>query len=219
MQSTKQQILVLLKRAGSATIEEAAAALAIASMTARQHLVGLEKDGLVQAEKVKRATGRPHYLFRLTAKGEEMFPRRYDLLAQLLLEEIGRLNGDDLRGLGPAEKRSLMIDRVADRIVASHRLQTEGVSLAERVSAVTELLHTVGGFAEWYDNGESYEIRDYNCVFAHIAPESESGCEWHASLLSRLLGQPLVHQIYSNGGARCCRYLVRAAEGEGTETQ
>ena len=89
MQTTKQQILVLLKRTGSVTVEEAAGALAVASMTARQHLVGLERDGLVQSEKVRRSTGRPHFLYSLTPKGEEMFPRRYDLLAQILLDEVG----------------------------------------------------------------------------------------------------------------------------------
>ena len=81
MQTTKQQILALLKRTGSATVDEAAGALTVASMTARQHLVGLERDGLVQSEKVRRSNGRPHYLFYLTPKGDEMFPRRFDLLA------------------------------------------------------------------------------------------------------------------------------------------
>jgi DeoR family transcriptional regulator, suf operon transcriptional repressor len=219
MQSTKQQILVLLNRAGSATIDEAAGALSIASMTARQHLVGLERDGLVQSEKVKRSNGRPHYLYRLTPRGEEMFPRRYDILAQLLLDEIGKLESEEIAGLGSAEKRSLMVQRVADRLAERHRMQVEGRSLEERVALTTDLLHLVGGFAEWFAAGESYEIRDYNCVFARIAPETESGCEWHARLLSRLLGQPVVHEIYSNGGAQCCRYLIPPASGERTESK
>src|SRR3990172_7872226 len=114
MQTTKQQILTLLKRAGGATIEEAAGSLPVASMTARQHLVGLERDGLVQAEKVRRNTGRPHYLFSLTPKGEEMFPRRYELFAQLLLDEAGLLTTDDIEGLAPEDKRALLLKRTAD---------------------------------------------------------------------------------------------------------
>ena len=57
MQTTKQQILVLLKRAGSITVEQTAGALAVASMTARQHLTNLERDGLIVAGKAKRAPG------------------------------------------------------------------------------------------------------------------------------------------------------------------
>src|SRR5438128_591199 len=57
MQTSKQQLITLLKRTGSVTVEEAAGALSVASMTARQHLVGLERDGLVRSEKVRRAMG------------------------------------------------------------------------------------------------------------------------------------------------------------------
>ena len=84
MQTTKQQILVLLKRTGSATVEEASGALSVASMTARQHLLNLERDGLVESQRVRRSNGRPHYLYTLTSKGEDLFPRRYDLLARIL---------------------------------------------------------------------------------------------------------------------------------------
>lgn len=208
MQTTKQQILTLLKRAGGATIEEAAGSLSVASMTARQHLVGLERDGLVQAEKVKRATGRPHYVYRLTAKGEEMFPRRYDILAQLLLDEVASLSPEEISGLVAAEKQSLLICRVADRLAERHRPSLEGRPLAERVAAATAVLHTVGGFAEWCPSEAGFEIRDYNCVFARLRLETEAGCEWHVRLLGGLLGESVRHEVAVGGCVECCRYLV-----------
>src|SRR4051794_22100195 len=109
MQTTKQQIITLLKRTGGITIEEAAGALSLASMTARQHLAGLERDGLVKSEKVRRSNGRPHYLFTLTPKGEDLFPTRYDLLAQIFLEEVATLSPNDIDGLSPLDKQSLLI--------------------------------------------------------------------------------------------------------------
>jgi predicted ArsR family transcriptional regulator len=213
MQSSKQQILVLLKRAGSATIEEAAGALSLASMTARQHLVGLERDGLVQSEKVKRATGRPHYLYKLTPKGEDMFPRRYDLLAQLLLDEFGNLSPQDIEGLSGPEKRSMMVQRVADRLADQHRPQLQGRDLAERVAGTADLLQTIGGFAEWLETESGYEIRDYNCVFARFGADIQSGCEWHVRLLDRLLDHPVAHEVSSNGKVKCCRYLIVVQSG------
>src|SRR5688500_7200824 len=131
MQTTKQQILTLLKRAGSITIEEAAGALSVASMTARQHLAGLEKDGLVTAEKVRRSLGRPHYLFTLTLKGEDLFPRRFDLLAQIFLEEVGSLSSTEIDGLTADEKRLLLIQRTADRLAERYRFRVEGRPLEE----------------------------------------------------------------------------------------
>ncbi len=213
MQTSKQQILVLMKRTGSATVEEAACALALASMTARQHLVGLERDGLVQSEKVKRATGRPHYLYTLTPKGEDMFPRRYDLLAQLLLDELGVLSPSDIEGLSASERRSLLIQRVADRLAERHRPQVAGRDLPDRVAAAADLLHLIGGFAEWLETEDGFEIRDYNCVFSRISTDTQSGCEWHVRLLNGLLDHPVAHEVVLNGKAQCCRYVVHSSNG------
>ena len=218
MQTTKQQLLMLLKRTGSVTVEEAAGALCVASMTARQHLVNLERDGLVSSEPVRRSNGRPHYLYSLTPKGEEMFPRRYDLLAQVLLDEVGALNPTDIASLSPDEKRSLLIRRTADRLADQYRFQVEGRSLSDRVIAVTNVLHLIGGFAEWLPTDTGYEVRDYNCVFArliaaqpNLVPEGEaSGCEWHVRLLTQLLRAPVQHERVVNGRVECCRYLIAA---------
>jgi predicted ArsR family transcriptional regulator len=209
MQTSKQQLLALLKRTGSVTVEEAAGALAVASMTARQHLVGLEKDGLVQAERVRRANGRPHYLYRLTDKGDnDAFPRRYDLFAQVLLEEVGLLDPDEIYGLSPDEKRMLIVQRTADRVAERYRFPVEGRPLEERVAAVTGILHQIGGFAEWCSSEAGLEIRDYNCFFSRLGQEQVSDCQWHVRLLTQLLGWPVRHEVLVSGYVECCRYLV-----------
>jgi predicted ArsR family transcriptional regulator len=216
MQTTKQQLLDLLKRTGGVTVEEAAGALAIASMTARQHLIGLEKDGIVAADKVKRSLGRPHYLYSLTPKGEELFPRRYDLLAQIFLDEVGALEPDEIAGLNPEEKRSLLVHKTASRLAEHFRVPGRRRPLQERVEAVTDALHTIGGFAEWFPTETGFEIRDYNCVFARLMAKQVSGCEWHVHLLSQLLRWPVQHELLVNGGGDCCRYLVSAQIEETT---
>jgi len=232
MQTTKQQLLALLKRTGAVSVEEAAGALAVASMTARQHLIGLERDGLVEATKARGGAGRPHYLYSLTPKAEEMFPRRYDLLAQVLLDEVAALDPSDLVSLSPEEKRSLLVQRSADRLVERYRFQVEGRALADRVATVTEILHLIGGFAEWCPTDSGFEIRDYNCVFSRLsaaqpalsqtsssAPSAAGGeCEWHVRLLTQFLQWPVRHELIVNGRVECCRYLV-ATEAAAERTQ
>jgi predicted ArsR family transcriptional regulator len=210
MQSTKQQLLTLLKRTGSVTIDEAAGALMIASMTARQHLTGLERDGLVRSEKVKRQTGRPHYLYSLTPRGEDMFPRRFDLFAQALIEEVALLAAGDIEGLDPDAKRSLLIQRTADRLADRFRVRVGGHDLEQRVVAVTEVLDLIGGFAEWLKTDDGFEVRDYNCVFSRLVVE-QSGCQLHARLLTQLLSWPVRHEVMRDGRAECCRYLISPA--------
>jgi predicted ArsR family transcriptional regulator len=215
MQSTKQQILALLKRAGSATVEETAGSLSLASMTVRQHLVNLERDGLVRSYKVRRPTGRPHFAFTLTDKGEEMFPKRYDILAQILLDEAGSLEPEEIAGRTAEERRFLLVRRAADRLVEEYRPRVEGRRLEERAAAVTDLLQTLGGFAEWCPTDDGLEIRDYNCVFSRILPQHAGDCQWHLRLLTSLLERPVRHEeTVLDGAVRCCRYVVlRDAEG------
>lgn len=216
MQTTKHQILELLKRTGSATVEEAAGSLSIASMTARQHLLGLERDGLVLSEKVKRSNGRPHFLFYLTTKGDEMFPRRFDVLAAILLDEVGALRADDIEGLSGDEKRSLLVQRAADRLAERYRFPVDGRSLPERIQALTNVLHAIGGFAEWIETNEGFEIRDYNCVFASLTSQS-AGCPGHLRLITQLLQWPARHEVVDNGHVHCCRYIVSPQPGEAEE--
>jgi predicted ArsR family transcriptional regulator len=213
MQTSKQQLIALLKRTGSVTVEEAAGALSVASMTARQHLVGLERDGIVQSEKVRRSMGRPHYLYSLTPKGQEMFPQRYDLFASFMLDEVGRLRSGDIEGLEEDEKRSLLIMRTTDRLAEQYSINVQGRSLEQRVSSVTEVLHLIGGFAEWCQYEDGFEIRDYNCVFARLLPLEVSGCQCHENLLGRLLKWPVRHEVMHSGRADLCRYIISPTAG------
>jgi predicted ArsR family transcriptional regulator len=211
MQTTKQQLLVLLKRTGSATVEEAAGALSVASMTARQHLLNLERDGLVESQRVRRSNGRPHFLYTLTNKGEEMFPRRYDLLARMLLDEVGEIDPLTLAAMAPHDRRTHLIQRSADRLAERFRFDADSRSLEERVIAVTDVLRTIGGFAEWLRTPSGYEIRDYNCVFASLVDEVDGCCEGHVRLITGLLRWPVTHESEDNGRVRCCRYVVSHA--------
>jgi predicted ArsR family transcriptional regulator len=216
MQTTKHQILELLKRTGSASVEEASGSLAIASMTARQHLLGLERDGLVQSEKVRRANGRPHFVYYLTPKGDEMFPRRFDVLAAILLDEVSTLRAEDIDGLDGDEKRSLLVQRAADHLARRYSFPVDGRSLEERIVALTSVLHAIGGFAEWQRTDEGYEIRDYNCVFATITSQSD-GCPGHLRLITQLLQWPARHEVVVHGRVHCCRYIVSPGAGEAEE--
>ena len=168
MQTSKQQLIALLKRTGSVTVEEAAGALAVASMTARQHLVGLERDGLVLSEKVRRSMGRPHYLYSLTAKGQEMFPQRFDLFASILLDEVGRLRSGDIDGLEEDEKRSLLIMRTrtawpsATASTSKAQPGTARLGRDGRPAPHRRFRRVVRPM--------TVRDRDYNCVFARLMP-------------------------------------------------
>ena len=78
--------------------------------------------------------------------------------------------------------------------------------LKERVSAVAEILREEGGFAEWKTDEHGYEIIDYNCVYRAVADSHNDLCEWHVSLLGRLLGKQVDCNQFIAEGADSCRF-------------
>lgn len=211
MTSTKTEILALLKRNGGHSISELASALHLAPITVRQHLTHLQRDGLVAGDRSERNSGRSGYVFRLTAKAHAAaFPRRSDRLVELLVREIGYLEGKELGGLSQREKTLLIVRRLAQRVAEEYAPLLQGWPLQERVVFVTEVMHADGGFAEWAKTGDGYEIRDFNCLFHRLLDQEASGevCEWHRSFLSQVLGADVRVDPCSDASPRCCRYLI-----------
>jgi len=208
MQSTKEHILAYLKTSGGSTVEGVATEFGLARMTVRQHLAGLERDGLVASREEKGRTGRPHLLFTLSEGGEERFPKRYDRLADLALSEVAFLDADEIAGLGPEEKKKLLLKKMAERVYIEHEAKVRDKDLGERVKAVADILREEGGFAEWKVDAGRYEIVDYNCVYRKVADSHNDLCEWHVSLLGRLLGKHVDCDQFIAQGADSCRFVV-----------
>lgn len=208
MQSTKEQILTFLKRTGSGTVDEIARGFGLARMTVRQHLAALERDGLVRSREERRRTGRPHLLFSLSESGQEKFPRRYDRLADLALQEVALLEADEIAGLGPEEKKQLLLRKMADRVFHQHEAKVRDKGLTDRVALVAEILREEGGFAEWKTVGTEFEIVDYNCVYRRVADSHKDVCDWHLQLLGKLLDRPVQCNEMMSQGADSCRFVV-----------
>lgn len=211
VQSTKSQILSLLKRSGGSTVDELASALDLARMTIRQHLATLERDNLVIAREVRRPTGRPHFVYSLTDKGEETFPKRYDRLADMIIDEVALLDSSEIEGLSSAEKKALLFRKLACRIASQYAQRLEAKSLEERVAAVVDILQAERGFAEWRKLKEGFEILAYNCPYRKVAESQDEVCVWHLELLSRLLGGHVRAAEFQSRGGDCCRFIVETS--------
>jgi predicted ArsR family transcriptional regulator len=217
MQSTKEHILAHLKRTSGATVDALAAELGLARMTVRQHLAGLERDGLVVSHEERGRTGRPRYVFSLSDGGQEMFPKRYDRLADLVLQEIAFLDADEIAGLSPEDKKRLLMRKMAERVYQQYEPKVRDKALGERIPLVAGILQEEGGFAEWRRDAAGFEIVDYNCVYRKVADSHHDVCEWHLSLLGRLLDAPVECTEFQSKGSECCRFVVRNADANESE--
>ena len=121
MQSTRQQILEYLQRHGRGTVKELGALLGLTSTGIRQHLTVLERDGLVEAHEERGRVGRPTLVYSLTGKADALFPKTYDLLANVLLEEIRANEGN--------EKLQKLLRQVAQRLASPYEERMRGKDL------------------------------------------------------------------------------------------
>ena len=104
--TTKDEIVQLLKVKGEHTVAELADVLEITEMAIRRHLSNLEKDGLIYSKMVRQHVGRPTYLYGLSEKGEDTFPKEYKQFAIDMLEDLARMGDEKILRYVLKEKRS-----------------------------------------------------------------------------------------------------------------
>src|SRR5436305_7085664 len=93
--STRGRIITLLRRS-SHIVDELAQALSLTDNAVRAHLAALERDGLVQQHSERRGSGKPAAVYTLAPEGEQLFPKSYGQLLEVLqgrmsLEEVETL--------------------------------------------------------------------------------------------------------------------------------
>src|SRR3990172_5882694 len=132
MQATRQQILDFLRLHGRATVKELDGHLGLTSTGVRQHLTVLEREGLVMAHEERGRVERPAIVYELTEQGDTLYPKSYDQLANLLLEEV--------RDLAGAQALQTLLRRVAARFADQYRERVDGRTLPERVAEATAII-------------------------------------------------------------------------------
>jgi predicted ArsR family transcriptional regulator len=203
MQSTRQHILEYLQRQGRATVKELGKLLGLTSTGIRQHLTVLERDGLVDAREERGRVGRPTLVYSLTEKADALFPKTYDALATILLEEIRSSQGN--------ERLHEILHNVAGRMAAPYVEQLEGRPLPQRVQEAARILEEQGcmvGLRE--SDGHEYFIDEFTCPIPKVAQQDRAVCVLHVDFVRMLTGSDTRLTQSLLRGERSCTYRVRA---------
>lgn len=204
MQSTRQQILEYLQRSGRGTVKELGQLLGLTSTGIRQHLTVLERDGLVAAREERGRVGRPTLVYSLTEKADSLFPKAYDLLANVLLEEIRATEGN--------EKLHYILQNVAHRLAAPYAERVEGKPLTERVQEATQILEEQGCLVDWSESDGEYFIDEFTCPFPKTAARDRAVCALHVEFVHLLTGGDTRLTRSLMRSERACTYRIRPAQ-------
>jgi len=201
VQATRQEILDYLRRHSQATVRDLGEHLRLTSTGIRQHLTVLERDGLVEAREERGHVGRPALVYRLTGTGDALFPKKYDALANALIEEARHLLG--------TEALQQLMKNVAARFADPYLPRMEGRTTAGRVAETAEILHERGCLAEFSGAGEDFLIEQHTCPFPNVASRNSAVCALDVEFVRRLVGADARLTTSLLRGDDCCTFRVR----------
>ena len=202
MQDTRERILDILKERHQATVDELSQELGLTAVTVRHHLDILRGEGYVASPIVcrRKTPGRPQYAYTLTDKASLFFPKRYDHLARLLLDEA--------RSRLSAEELDQMMEHIGERIACQADIPDEA-DFEDRLAAAVEFLDDLGYMVRW-EHGEDgdYVIHIANCPYEQVACNYDEVCKLDMSMLTCLLGASPQRVSWAAHGDHQCAYSV-----------
>ena len=204
MQATRQQILDYIRRQGQATVKNLDTFLNLTPTGVRQHLTVLEREGLITAHEERGRVGRPALVYKLSAKGDGLYPKLYDQLANALLEEVRTLAG--------AEVLQTVLRRVASSFAEPYADRLEGLSLSERVQEATSIIQERGCLAEASQDGDDWLIKQFTCPFPKVAGEHSCACSLDVEFVRQLVGADARLTTSLLRGDAACTFRIRPVE-------
>ena len=206
MQSTRQEILEILKLERTATVEDLAGRLELTPMTIRHHLNVLQAQNLVSATKVRRSqkVGRPRLIYTLTEAADQLFPQNYGDLARRIVTELKET-------VGKEETRALF-RRVASRLAKQAPPPVPGQSFEDRLNQVARFLEGQGLITRWQKTEQGYIFTNANCPYRRVAQEHGETCELDIALIRELLGVEPQRLSTEGQEEAACSYLLELPE-------
>ncbi|MEN8098042.1 MAG: ArsR family transcriptional regulator [Chloroflexota bacterium] len=199
--TTRSLILRTLLTSSGATVKELAENTQVSPITVRHHLTSLQADNLVEAVAMKRSVGRPHYAYRLTESGLEMFPSRYVALSRRLLQSMAT-------SLSSAEMQQ-MLDSVAQSILSEHGIKDTNLSIDERMRFLASVLEQEGFMVTWESTDKEIRITEHNCPYRDLVADHPVLCGLDQTLIASALGAPVDRVACTRDDAQHCTYVVK----------
>ncbi len=205
--SPRAELLGHIQRAGSASIKELEPRMGVTTTAVREQVAHLLHEGFIQATRVRGEVGRPYYVYSLTTKAQELFPKSYATLAHLLLEETLAMYGrEGLRQL---------LNRVSRRISETAGLSTEGAELSQKLLGLVASFGEMGLDVSMHptaDINDNFVLKAHSCPYFEVAQSHREICDMEEAMLTDLLG-PGVNVKLGNrivdGGCSCDFHVSR----------
>jgi DeoR family transcriptional regulator, suf operon transcriptional repressor len=198
--TTKRALLNTLKKRGELTAEQLAAGLEMTVSGVRQHLAGLERDGLVSYTEQRTGPGRPLHVYSLTPAADALYPRAY---AELTNELLAYVEDSD-----PALIDAIFTKRRQRRINGG-KARMKGMSFDDKVGELAAILDEDGYLADWERTEDGYLVTERNCAIFGVAMRYGQACGSELDFIRKVLPEANVERVsHMIAGAHNCSYRI-----------
>ena len=207
METTREQVLKLVRGHREATVAQLTEALGLTQAAVRRHLDALRADGLIDVKLARHGVGRPALQFFVTERGAELAGPAY---AHLLSRLVRRLEQMDDLAVGSGKE---LLDRafagVAVEVAAEHEAEVHGSSLDERVATASRALESEGIVDGWQKQGGVFKLVNGDCPYLKLAEMSSLPCRSDRESIELLVGAKVEQTRRIVDGAPICEYIVQ----------
>jgi len=175
---------MLMKMKGeidAATISEE---LAITKEGARQQLIKLSEEGLVNSVCKSSGVGRPFTYYSLSQMGLAKFPDSHADITVQLLKSVKTLLGENALDLLISDRERNTYTRYEEKLKGAKNLE-------DKLKKLTKVRTEEGYMAEWKKEGEDYYFIENHCPICAAATECQQFCRAELKNFRSLLGPEL----------------------------
>lgn len=198
------RLLVLLKSGGPQTTAELAARLGITGEAARQQLLRLGEEGLVEASSESLGRGRPHQVWKLTIAANLRFPDSHAELTAQLIQIIHKTLGE--------EALDQVIEAREQELLENYKAALKNApNLKDRIERLVTLRNAEGYMAECQPERDSYLLIENHCPICAASGVCLKLCRSEKDLFGKLLGPKVSvnREEFMISGSRRCVYRIR----------
>jgi DeoR family suf operon transcriptional repressor len=196
----RAQILLEVKKSQPITVKELSAVFGVSGNAVRRHLKELELDGSINYGREQRGMGAPVYVYRLTARGDGLFPNRYEEALKGLLQHI-----EERAGRGEISRLFLDQFRVRAELLKTE-LADQPVEV--RLQRLVRLLSDEGYMAEWDTSDGTIRLAEHNCAIRAVAERYPEVCAAERRFLTEVLAAQVERRTHITEGSNSCEYSI-----------
>lgn len=201
---TRQRLIRLIRESRGCTIRDLRKQTSLSRSTLRQHLGAMTRQGLVEGRFVRRATGRPPLVYRLTAKGELAAPETYAAFLRAIFAGMHAEGRERIEGL---------FQQVADQLAAAHPEIRNIADPRGRMEAARRLFFGEVDSTETEATETGYQFSIHTCPLVPLSMEFGDLCCVTRLAISKLVGREVEQSEWIIRGDPRCTFEVRSAAG------